>query len=140
LTHDAPKDTFHVTVFEASHRIGGLWPISKVDDGMVNPDMCVNQSKHTVSFSDFAWEEGKASFPKAWEVGEYLERYRERYGVSVRLGCRVVRTEVVGEVWSVRVREGEEDEKVCAAAYPVNSSLDLQNLADANIRPTILIT
>jgi cation diffusion facilitator CzcD-associated flavoprotein CzcO len=129
-----------VTVFEASHRIGGLWPISKVDDGMVNPNMCVNQSKHTVSFSDFAWDGGKASFPKAWEVGEYLERYRERYGVSVRLGCRVVRTEVVGEVWSVRVREGEEDEKVCAAAYPVNSSLDLQNLADANIRPTILIT
>lgn len=129
-----------MTVFEASHRIGGLWPISKVDDGMVNPNMCVNQSKHTVSFSDFAWDGGKASFPKAWEVGEYLERYRERYGVSVRLGCRVVRTEVVGEVWSVRVREGEEDEKVCAAAYPVNSSLDLQNLADANIRPTILIT
>jgi cation diffusion facilitator CzcD-associated flavoprotein CzcO len=95
---------------------------------MVNPDMCVNQSKHTVSFSDFAWEEGKASFPKAWEVGEYLERYRERYGVSVRLGCRVMRTEVVGEVWSVMVREGEEDEKVCAAAYPVNSSLDLQIL------------
>jgi cation diffusion facilitator CzcD-associated flavoprotein CzcO len=110
---------------------------------MVNPDMCVNQSKHTVSFSDFAWEEGKASFPKAWEVGEYLERYRERYGVSVRLGCRVVGTEVAGEVWRVRVREDEEDEedeKVCAAAYPVNSSLDLQNLVDTNIRPTILIT
>jgi cation diffusion facilitator CzcD-associated flavoprotein CzcO len=140
LTHDALKDTFHVTVFEASHRIGGLWPISKVDDGMVNPDMCVNQSRHTVSFSDFAWEGGKASFPKAWEVGEYLKRYRERYGVSIRLKTRVVGTEREEERWKVRVREDEEYEKVCAAAFPVHLSLDLQDLADANIRPTILIT
>jgi cation diffusion facilitator CzcD-associated flavoprotein CzcO len=129
-----------VTVFEASHRIGGLWPISKVDDGMVNPDMCVNQSRHTVSFSDFAWEKGKVSFPKAWEVGEYLERYRERYGVSIRLKTRVVGTEREEERWKVRVREDEEYEKVCAAAFPVHLSLDLQDLADANIRPTILIT
>ena len=102
--------------------------------------MCVNQSRHTVSFGDFAWEEGKASFPKAWEVGEYLERYRERYGVSIRLKTRVVGTEREGERWKVRVREDEEYEKVCAAAFPVHLSLDLQDLADANIRPTILIT
>ena len=42
-------------MFEQSERIGGLWPISKQDDGLVNPDMCVNQSRHTVSFSDLAW-------------------------------------------------------------------------------------
>ena len=129
-----------MTVFEQSSRIGGLWPISKVDDGMVNPDMCVNQSRHTVSFSDFAWGEEKASFPKAWGVGEYLERYRERYGVSVRLKTRVLGTEMVGEGWRVRVQEEEKDEKVCAAAFPVHLSLDHQNLADANIRYTILIT
>jgi cation diffusion facilitator CzcD-associated flavoprotein CzcO len=102
-----------VTVFEASHRIGGLWPVDKVDDGLVNPDMCVNQSRHTVSFSDFAWGEEKASFPKAWEVGEYLEGYRESYGVSVRLGCRVVRAEIVGERWTVNVSEQELEDKVC---------------------------
>ena len=111
LSHDAPKDSFHVTVFEASNRIGGLWPLAKIDDGLVNPDMCVNQSRHTVSFSDFAWGEGKASFPKAWEVGEYLEAYRNRYGVSVKLGSRVLGTEKVGERWKVRVGE-EKGEKV----------------------------
>ena len=112
LSHDAPKDSFHVTVFEASHRIGGLWPLTKVDDGLVNPDMCVNQSRHTVGFSDFAWGETKASFPKAWEVGEYLEAYRLRYGVSVRLGNRVLGTEKVGDGWRVKVGE-DGGEKVC---------------------------
>jgi cation diffusion facilitator CzcD-associated flavoprotein CzcO len=114
-----------VTVFEQSSRVGGLWPISKVDDGMVNPDMCVNQSRHTVSFSDLAWEEGKASFPKAWEVGEYLERYREKYGVSVRLRTRVVGTEMVGEGWRVRTQEEDSNEKVCTTICPYYSLLDV---------------
>jgi cation diffusion facilitator CzcD-associated flavoprotein CzcO len=100
-----------VTVFEASHRIGGLWPIDKVDDGLVDPEMCLNQSRHTVSFSDFAWGEEKASFPKAWEVGEYLEGYVRKYGVQVQLKSRVVGSEMVGQGWKVHVRE-EEDEKV----------------------------
>jgi NAD(P)-binding Rossmann-like domain len=140
LMHDAPIGSFHVTVFEQSSRIGGLWPISKVDFGIVNPDMCVNQSRHTVSFSDFAWEEGKASFPKAWEVGEYLEKYRERYEVKVSLGSKVVGTEMLGERWRVRVDGEVNDKRVCTAAFPVHSSLNLQNLAEAIIRPTILIT
>ena len=108
-----------MTVFEASHRIGGLWPIDKVDDGMVNPDMCVNQSRHTVSFSDLAWEEEKASFPKAWEVGKYLERYLAKYGFEVRLRSRVVETEIQGERWKVRVREEGVDEKVCTTSSSV---------------------
>ena len=44
-----------MTVFEQSDRVGGLWPVSEIDDGMVNPDMRVNQSRYTVSFSDLAW-------------------------------------------------------------------------------------
>ena len=54
LTHDHPGH-FKVTVFEQSERIGGLWPVSEKDDGMVNPSMRVNQSRYTVSFSDLAW-------------------------------------------------------------------------------------
>jgi len=82
-----------VTVYEKSERIGGLWPISKTNpDGMVNPDMCTNQSRHTVSFSDLAWEEDARSFLKAWEVGRYLERYRAFFGVHVECGVRVVST------------------------------------------------
>jgi cation diffusion facilitator CzcD-associated flavoprotein CzcO len=108
-----------VTVFEQSHRIGGLWPISKVDDGLVNPDMSTNQSRHTVSFSDLAWPETAASFPKAWEVGRYLERYVVMYpGYEIRLNSRVVRSEFGEERWKVWVREqshGPSDEKVSAS-------------------------
>jgi cation diffusion facilitator CzcD-associated flavoprotein CzcO len=125
-----------VTVFEASHRIGGLWPVDQVDDGgLVNPDMCVNQSRHTVSFSDLAWEEEKASFPKAWEVGKYLERYVKTYGVEVRLGSRVVGTDMEGERWKVKVREREEEE-VCISSN-ILAPLDLELLQVAHLKTMI---
>jgi hypothetical protein len=82
--------------------------------------MRTNQSRHTVSFSDLAWpgadEQGVekyAQFPRAWEVGVYLERYRAMYGGEweVRTGCEVVRTELRGEGgWDVHVHVKEEGE------------------------------
>jgi cation diffusion facilitator CzcD-associated flavoprotein CzcO len=106
LTHDHPKDVFHVTVFEKGDRIGGLWPTSKKDDGLVNPDMCTNQSMHTVSFSDHAWPEGTRAFPKAWEVGEYLQQYIKAYdGYGIRLGCRVEKASLQDGLWKIRVRD-----------------------------------
>ncbi|KAB8299106.1 hypothetical protein EYC80_001219 [Monilinia laxa] len=90
LTHDHPKGTFEVTVFEKSHRIGGLWPISCEDDGLVNPEMCTNQSRHTVSFSDLAWPASSPACPKAWQVGKYLEDYIQLYPVySIKTSTRV---------------------------------------------------
>ncbi|PQE18351.1 hypothetical protein CJF31_00003011 [Rutstroemia sp. NJR-2017a BVV2] len=94
LVHDSPKGTFDVTVFEQSQRIGGLWPLSEQDDGMVNPDMCTNQSRHTVSFSDLAWPASSLACPKAWQVGKYLEDYQKKYpGYSVKTGTRVAKVE-----------------------------------------------
>jgi cation diffusion facilitator CzcD-associated flavoprotein CzcO len=90
LIHEHPG-RFQVTVFDKSDRIGGLWPISKHDDGLVNPEMCTNQSRHTVSFSDLGWPESAPVFPKAWQVGQYLLRYVEKYpGIDIKLGMRVV--------------------------------------------------
>ena len=106
LLHDHPKDTFHVTIFEQLSRIGGLWPISKKDDGMVNPDMCTNQSRHTVSFSGLAWAEDAPSFPKAWQVGEYLLKYLEMYPCEdVRLNSKVIKTELLDGKWDVYIQE-----------------------------------
>lgn len=114
LLYGHPKDTFHVTVFEQLPRIGGLWPISKKDDGMVNPDMCTNQSRHTVSFSGLAWAEDAPSFPKAWQVGEYLLRYLEMYPCEdVRLNSKVIKTEFRDGKWEILVHQkqsGEEKE------------------------------
>lgn len=106
LVHNFPKDTFQVTVFEKSPRIGGLWPISNVDDGLVNPEMRVNQSRHTVTFSDFAWPESTPQFPTAWQVGQYLEKYIQTYpGYDIRLNCEVVQTKLEEPKWSVSVKD-----------------------------------
>lgn len=80
LLHNAPKDAFKVTVFDAQHDIGGLWPTSKTDSGrQVHPLMVANQSKHTVQFSEHAWGGDAPQFPLAWQVGEYLQGYLDRY-------------------------------------------------------------
>ncbi|RDL40056.1 FAD protein [Venustampulla echinocandica] len=106
LVHDHPKDTFHVTVFEALDRIGGLWPVSENGNGMINPDMCTNQSRHTMSFSGLAWPADAHSFPKAWQVGQYLERYIEKYpGYEIRKNCRVVKARLHNGKWEINTRK-----------------------------------
>jgi len=110
LVHDHPKDTFHVTVFEALDRLGGLWPVSEQDDGMVNPDMCTNQSRHTVSFSDLAWPESVPAFPKAWQVGQYLERYVRTYpGYEIRKNCKIVKADLKDGKWIVQTHSSKSE-------------------------------
>lgn len=96
LLHDVSAGSYNVTIFEAQSRIGGLWPTSKDDaDGLVHPLMMTNQSKHTVQFSDFAWRDSDPQFPRAWQVGQYLERYLQKYGgADIRLGHKVVETDL----------------------------------------------
>lgn len=101
-----------MTVFEKSHRIGGLWPIEKIDDGLVNPEMIVNQSRHTVSFSDLAWPESTAQFPKAWEVGQYLEKYIDTYpGYQIRLNTVVIKIDLLNDSWKVHVQQQNSEAK-----------------------------
>ncbi|KAL2262221.1 hypothetical protein VTK26DRAFT_2102 [Humicola hyalothermophila] len=119
LLHDAPTGTFDVTLFDVNTRIGGLWPSQKEDDGgLVHPDMVANQSKHTVQFSDLAWPEDAPQFPRAWEVGRYLDRYLKAYcsGVKLRLGTRVEEVQPLGSSndgsgsgWRVRTRSMQGD-------------------------------
>lgn len=79
-------------MFEQSERIGGLWPLSAADDGMVNPEMCTNLSRHTVSFSDMAWPESSPTFPKARQAGQYLKNYISKYtGLDIQTSSKVLR-------------------------------------------------
>ncbi|TPX08828.1 uncharacterized protein E0L32_009768 [Thyridium curvatum] len=121
---------FHVTLFDAQPRIGGLWPSSPRGEaavaatGLVHPLMRANQSRHTVQFSDLAWDAADPQFPPAWQVGRYLSRYAERYlltaaagaaaAAAIRLGCRVETAEPVvpgdsARGWRVTVRDVAED-------------------------------
>ncbi|KAI0516763.1 hypothetical protein F5B22DRAFT_606441 [Xylaria bambusicola] len=105
LLHDAAPASFNVTIFDSQPRIGGLWPAHKGDGaGLVHPLMVANQSKHTVQFSDLAWKDSDPEFPKAWQIGRYLERYSKVYGgADVRLGHKVVKAEYQdGGKWEVR--------------------------------------
>ena len=89
---DAPAGAFRVTIFDVQARIGGLWPSRKDESGgVVHPLMVANQSRHTMQFSDLAWDPKVPQLPRAWQVGRYLERYRERYcrDADIRLGSRV---------------------------------------------------
>ncbi|KAI0098534.1 hypothetical protein GGR51DRAFT_565659 [Nemania sp. FL0031] len=105
LFHDIAPGSFKVTIFDSQHRIGGLWPTHKSDNaGLVHPLMVTNQSKHTVQFSDLAWADSDPDFPKAWQIGRYLERYLKEYsGADIRLGHRVMKTELQdGGSWKVQ--------------------------------------
>lgn len=95
--------SFSVTVFDAQPRIGGLWPLEKNDGaGLVHPLMVANQSRHTVQFSDLAWEKDAPQLPKAWQVGQYLQRYLQKYCAfeeerfRIRLGWKVEKAEPFG--------------------------------------------
>ncbi|KAK3934204.1 hypothetical protein QBC46DRAFT_347892 [Diplogelasinospora grovesii] len=124
LLHDVPSGTFDVTIFDAQPRIGGLWPLRSDDGaGLVHPLMVANQSKHTVQFSDLAWEQDAPELPRAWQIGRYLERYQRRYcqEAKLKLRRRVERAELVqaptdasaGSRWWVQTRSdnGEVEEE-----------------------------
>jgi len=81
---------------------------------MVHPLMLANQSKHTMQFSDLAWEAGAPELPRAWQVGRYLQRYWERYcgDAELCLSRKVERTERLDDDrWKVHVKvDGREVE------------------------------
>ena len=119
LLHNAPEGAFKVSVFDAQDEIGGLWPISKEDTHrQVHPLMVANQSKHTMHFSEMAWEDDAPQFPRAWETGQYLVRYFDRFlkgnsSFESQLGSRVVKAARRGDDstghWDIVVRSGEHE-------------------------------
>ncbi|KAH8905259.1 FAD/NAD(P)-binding domain-containing protein [Coniochaeta sp. PMI_546] len=118
---DAPAGAFRVTIFDAQGRIGGLWPVQKDEaGGLVHPLMVANQSKHTVQFSDLAWGPKDPQLPRAWQVGRYLERYRDRYcrDADFHLSSRIEKATPVPAVsddgaptntWHLEVRSSDGD-------------------------------
>lgn len=121
LLHNAPKGHFKVNVFDSQAAIGGLWPTSKTDSGrLVHPLMVANQSRHTVQFSDLAWDDSAPQFPRAWQIGKYLEQYQSRYldghpDFELQLKSRVAKAEKRNDGsagWKVRIQsEGGEESR-----------------------------
>lgn len=80
--------------------------------------MLANQSRHSVQFSDLAWEDDAPQFPRAWQVGKYLERYQSRYldgnpDFELRLKSRVTKVEKRdggSAGWTVHIQSGDQQE------------------------------
>lgn len=77
--------------------------------------MLANQSRHTVHFSDLAWDDTAPQLPRAWMIGRYLQRYAARYltgnpNFQLRLQTRVTRTEQDGDGWNVTVQSDKVEE------------------------------
>ncbi|CAO2648764.1 Nn.00g097130.m01.CDS01 [Neocucurbitaria sp. VM-36] len=91
------KGSYSITVFETANRVGGMWRAQPGEIGdKCSPDMRTNLSRYTVAFSDLSWTSVNLSdpltgpsspdppptFPKAWQVGRYLETYAQRFGLN----------------------------------------------------------
>ncbi|KAL6904110.1 hypothetical protein GGI43DRAFT_311095 [Trichoderma evansii] len=82
--------------------------------------MVANQSRHTMQFSDLAWEDSAPQLPRAWQVGKYLEQYQSRYldghpDFELQLKTRVAKAEKRNDGsagWKVRIQsEGSEESR-----------------------------
>ncbi|KAF1836790.1 FAD/NAD(P)-binding domain-containing protein [Decorospora gaudefroyi] len=97
---------YDVTVYEAADRVGGMWRAKQGEPGdKCGPELRTNLSMFTVAFPDLSWSKVDLSsstdfastrppmFPKAWQVGRYLETYANNFGITphVSLRRRVVR-------------------------------------------------
>ncbi|KAF2831870.1 hypothetical protein CC86DRAFT_82469 [Ophiobolus disseminans] len=111
---------YHISIYEAAERVGGMWRGRRGQYGdKCSPEMRTNLSRFTVAFSDLAWSSvdswqtnsGVAlntkppMFPKAWQVGQYLEAYARKFGVdaNVEYNTRVTKAKILGnlEQWEI---------------------------------------
>ncbi|KAH6612765.1 hypothetical protein C7974DRAFT_418699 [Boeremia exigua] len=111
---------YAVTVYEAADRVGGMWRAQPGERGVkCSPEMRTNLSRFTVAFSDLSWTSvdlsdtvnGESSpstppmFPKAWQVGRYLEKYAEKFGLesNIYLNRKVINADILDDMktWQV---------------------------------------
>ena len=142
LIHSLPEQTFRVTLFERSSRIGGLWDVeSPAEDGLIDPEMRTNLTQFTVSFSDLSWESINVNpkydiyhpdeaatnvltapiYPKAWQVNRYLQQYSERFIPEdiVSFNTQVVRAE--------RIQQDEQSQwRITSVNYHSKDPVELE--------------
>jgi hypothetical protein len=125
-----PGKPFNVTLFEKAEGVGGMWRPKHDEEGeKCNPGMRTNLSRFTVSFSDLSWHDveldGDAGppkkgsppmFPRAHQVGRYLEEYARRFVPDVITCRREVKHAELSEgqprKWNVTSVDRETEEEI----------------------------
>jgi dimethylaniline monooxygenase (N-oxide forming) len=92
-----------VVVHEAAPDVGGVWSRTRQ-----YPGLTTQNDKVTYAVSDFPMPESYPTYPAGPQVGAYLERYVEAFGLRplLRLSSEVVRAEPTpGGGWSLTTRD-----------------------------------
>lgn len=120
---------YDVTVYEATDRVGGMWRARPGEYGdKCSPEMKTNLSRFTVAFPDLSWESvdladlvtGQPSpstppmFPKAWQVGRYLEKYSEKFGLksNIAFNRKVINADILDDMktWQISTYDCKTDQ------------------------------
>ncbi len=139
---------FDPVVLEGSAAIGGQWN-TKAEHSGIWEGMRTNTSQLTTAFSELPHEAGLALFPTALQIGEYLQRYADTFGVSrrVRTGCRVEEIDLKdGGGYTVRYRNEAGSDDIEAAGVVVatgrynkpNLPLQIEGLSEFSGRSGLL--
>src|SRR5580704_1843087 len=102
----AIKEGLEPAVFEMSDRIGGVWgpdTRNETDQGTAWPNMRVNISRHTGTFSDFSWPQNTHDFPTTQEVYSYLCDYVKHHKLEpcLRFSSKVIQVFPQGKKWII---------------------------------------
>lgn len=77
----ALDDGFDVTLFERGKETGGQWTQTPEQSGVWD-SLRTNSSKYLTVFSDMAFPESTDVYPKHNVIKQYLDDYRENFGLS----------------------------------------------------------
>ena len=90
-------------LYEQGDGVGGQWRVG-APHSSIWPGMHTNTSRVTTAFGDMPHPDGTPLFPRAEDIGQYLERYAAHFGLleQARLGVRVQEVEREGEGWRIR--------------------------------------
>jgi dimethylaniline monooxygenase (N-oxide forming) len=121
-------------VFEQGGSIGGQWSGESQQSG-VWPSMRTNTSRVMTAFSDLPHEHGTPTYPSNQRMGQYLERYAEKFDLMRRVRLNTPVSNVrrhPDSGWIVTTPAGEEmfEQVVVAPGRYVKSSIpDVPGLA-----------
>lgn len=118
--------------FERHTDVGGLWDIDSPTSTMYESAHLIS-SKTTTAYDEFPMNDATADYPSHWEMREYFRDYADTFDLRghFRFGTTVVRTEPVGQEWSVTTREeatGEERTELFAGVIIANGILSEPNV------------
>lgn len=105
------SEGFEPVLFEQAPLLGGQWSGDAICSG-IWPSMRTNTSRVLTQFSDLPHAPGLAVYPSNREIGDYLQRYADHFGLSshIRLRARVREISAVRGGWAVR--HGAHDEEI----------------------------